>query len=99
MRELKFVSKDVLAIRVGKTLMFYNAKTRTEDILIAGGGRSTPSAGGDRLPLDGIGCVDCCGIDLLALAEQPPIANVIICRYPDFKVLATLTGKPLTSAI
>jgi hypothetical protein len=90
--ELKFVSKDVLVIHVGKTLIFYNVKTLREDLLVVGGNKSI-SFGGDSLPLDGIGCVDCCGIDLLALAEQSPIAKVIICRYPDFKVIATLTGK------
>lgn len=67
-------------------------KTQREDLLVVGGSESTPF-GGDNLPLDGIGCVDCCGIDLLAVAEHPPTAKVIICRYPDFKVLATLTGK------
>lgn len=67
-------------------------KTKKEDILVVGGYNSAPS-GGDCLPLDGIGCVDSCGIDLLALAEQPPAVKVVICRYPDLKVLATLSGK------
>ncbi|CAI6373344.1 unnamed protein product [Macrosiphum euphorbiae] len=31
---LKFVSKDVLLIRVGKTLIFYDGNTQKEDILI-----------------------------------------------------------------
>jgi len=61
--------------------------------VVAGGNESTP-AGGDSLPLDGIGCVDCCsGMDLLALAEQPPAAKVVVCRYSDRKVLATLIGE------
>lgn len=90
-RELKFVSKDVLLIRVEKALIFYNVETKKEDILLVGKGKSTPS-GGDSLNLDGISCIDCCGIDLLALAEQPPTAKVIICRYPDLKVLGTLIG-------
>lgn len=86
------MSKDVLLIHVEKTLIFYNVKTQKEDLLVVGGKPSTP-AGGAGLTLDGIGCVDCCGIDLLALAEQPPVAKVIVCRYPDLKVLATLVGK------
>lgn len=86
-----FVSKDVLLLLVEKTLIFFNVATRKEDIFIVGGNNSTP-AGGDVILLDGIGCVDCCGIDLLAMAEQPPNAKVVICRYPDFKVLSTLVG-------
>jgi len=67
--------------------------TQKEDIVVVGGKNCTP-AGGDSLPLDGIGCVDCCNsMDLLALAEQPPIAKVVICRYADLKVLATLIGE------
>lgn len=88
-----FVSKDVLLIRVENTLIFYNVGTKKEDIFLAGGNKSTPTNGDIIIPLDGIGCVDCCGIDLLALAEQPPIAKVVICRYPDLKVLSTLIGK------
>jgi len=87
-----FVSKNILLIHVGKTLIFYNVKTQNEDILVVGGKKSTPS-GGDRLPLDGIGCVGCCKTDLLALAEPLPISKVIVCRFPDLKVLATLVGK------
>lgn len=87
-----FVSKDVLLIHVEKALIFYNVKTRKEDILVVGGRKSTPE-GDNTLNLDGIGCIDCCDIDLLALSEQPPIAKVIICRYPDLKVLATLIGN------
>lgn len=86
------MSKDVLLIHVGKTLIFHNVRTQKDDFLTVGGNKSTPT-GGDGLFLDGIGCVDCCGIDLLALAEQPPIAKVVICRYPNFKVLETLIGK------
>jgi len=67
--------------------------TRKEDVVVAGGSESTPADGGS-LPLDGIGCVDCCsGMDLLALAEQPPVAKVVVCRYSDRKVLATLVGE------
>lgn len=91
-RELKFVSKDVLLIHVGKTLIFHNVRTQKDDFLTVGENKSTPT-GGDGLFLDGVGCVDCCGIDLLALAEQPPIAKVVVCRYPNLKVLETLTGK------
>lgn len=88
-----FISKDVLLIRVEKTLIFHDVGTRKEDIVVAGGNASTP-AGGNSLPLDGIGCVDCCSsMDLLALAEQPPVAKVVICRYSDRKVLATLIGE------
>lgn len=78
-------------MHVENTLTFFNVKTREENILIVGDSRSTPDGGG-ALRLNGISCVDCCGIDLLALAEQPPAAKVIICRYPDLKVLATLIG-------
>lgn len=91
--ELKFVSKDVLLIRVGKTLIFYDGNTQKEEILIVGS-KSIPGGGGDDdLHLEGIGCVDCCDTDLLALAEHPPISKVVICSYPDLKVLATLIGK------
>uniref|UniRef100_A0A2S2PQN4 Uncharacterized protein n=1 Tax=Schizaphis graminum TaxID=13262 RepID=A0A2S2PQN4_SCHGA len=88
--ELKFVSKDVLLIHVEKTLIFYDTNTQKEDILIVGS-KSTPGSGGDdNLYLEGIGCFDCCEIDLLALAEHPPISKVVICLYPALKVLATL---------
>ncbi|CAI6348650.1 unnamed protein product [Macrosiphum euphorbiae] len=91
--EMKFVSKDVLLIRVGKTLIFYDGNTQKEDILIVGS-KSTPGGGGDDdLHLEGIGCVDCCDTDLLALAEHPPISKVVICLYPDLKVLATLVDS------
>lgn len=88
-----FVSKDVLLIRVEKTLIFYNVGTQKEDIFLASGNKSIPADGDIIIPLDGIGCVNCCGIDLLAIAEQPPMAKVVICRYPDLKVLSTLIGK------
>lgn len=91
--ELKFVSKDVLLIRAGETIIFYNVDTQKEDILIVGN-KSFPNSGDGKyeLPLEGIGCIDCCDIDLLALAEQPPIPKVVICSYPELKVLATLIG-------
>lgn len=93
--ELKFVSKDVLLILVGKTLIFFDGNTQKEDILIVGS-KSTPGiSSNDDLHLEGIGCVDCCDIDLLALAEHPPISKVVICSYPDLKVLASLVGKYL----
>jgi hypothetical protein len=87
------VSKDVLLIHVEKTLIFYDTNTQKEDILIVGS-KSTPGSGADdNLCLEGIGCFDCCEIDLLALAEHPPISKVVICLYPALKVLATLIGK------
>lgn len=86
------MSKDVLLIRVGKTLIFYDGNTQKEEILIVGS-KSIPGGGSDDdLHLEGIGCVDCCDTDLLALAEHPPISKVVICSYPDLKVLATLIG-------
>jgi len=91
--ELKFVTKDVLLIRAGKTIIFYDVVTKKEDILIVGSKSFQNSSGTKHeLPLEGIGCVDCCEIDLLALAEQPPISKVVICSYPELKVLATLIG-------
>jgi len=91
--EMKFVSKDVLLIRAGKTLIFYDVGTQKEDILIVGSKSSPNSGDGEHdLPLESIGCVDCCDIDLLALAEQPPVPKVVICSYPELKVLATLNG-------
>jgi len=91
--EMKFVSKDVLLIRAGKTLIFYDVGTQKEDILIVGSKSSPNSGDGEHdLPLESIGCVDCCDIDLLALSEQPPIPKVVICLYPELKVLATLNG-------
>jgi len=89
--ELKFVSKDVLLIRAGETIIFYDVDTQKEDILIVGN-KSNSGDGKYELPLEGIGCIDCCEIDLLALAEQPPIPKVVICSYPELKVLATLIG-------
>jgi hypothetical protein len=92
------VSEDVLLIHVGKMLLFYNVKTQKENILIVSGNKIVPSVDDGNLnilPLDGVACVGCCGIDLLALAEQPPISKVIVCRYPDFKVLVTFIGKYL----
>lgn len=94
---MKFVSEDVLLIHAGKMLLFYNVKTQKENILIVSGNK-IPSVGNgnlNTLPLDGVACVGCCGIDLLALAEQPPISKVIVCRYPDLKVLVTFIGKYL----
>jgi len=68
--------------------------TQKEDILIVGS-KSTPGAAGsnDDIHLEGIGCFDCCDINLLALAEHSPISKVVICLYPELKVLATLIGK------
>lgn len=87
------MSKDVLLVHVEKTLIFYDTNTQKEDILIVGS-KSTPGSGGDdNLCLEGIGCFDYCDIDLVALAEHPPISKVVICLYPDLKVLATLIGK------
>ncbi|XP_060835447.1 cilia- and flagella-associated protein 43 isoform X1 [Rhopalosiphum padi] len=95
--ELKFVSKDVLLIHVEKTLIFYDTNTQKEDILIVGS-KSTPGSGADdNLYLEGIGCFDCCEIDLLALAEHPPISKVVICLYPALKVLATLIDSSCSS--
>lgn len=74
-------------------LIFYNVITQNENILFAGRDKSTPIGDGDSLSLDGIGCVDCNGTDLLALAEQPPKAKVIVYRYPDMTLLTTLIGK------
>lgn len=93
-RELKFISNDVLLIRAEKTFIFYNVKTLEEDILMVGKNKSIPVNGDYYLPFDSINCVDCCGKDLLAFTEHPPIAyKVVICRYPDLKVLTTLIGK------
>lgn len=86
--EMKFVSKDVLLIRAGNSLIFYDVCTQKENILIV----DSRSDEEHDLPLKSIGCVDCCDIDLLALAEQPPIPKVVICLYPDLKVLSTLVG-------
>jgi len=86
--EMKFVSKDVLLIRAGMSLIFYDVCTQKENILIV----DSKDNGENDLPLNSIGCVDCCDIDLLALAEQPPIPKVVICLYPELKVLATLIG-------
>lgn len=96
--ELMFVSHDVLLLRVENTLLFHNVKTQKEELLVVGGDDKSPLAAGDKFPLllDGIGCVDCCGTDLLALSEHSPSAKVVICRYPDMKVLATLIGKSET---
>lgn len=80
-------------INAGTTLIFHNVITHKENVFCAGVDASTPTGGGDSLSLDGIGCVDCNGKGLLALAEQPPISKVIVCRYPDMALLATLTGK------
>lgn len=87
-----FISKNVLLIQAGKTVIIYDVKTQKENILVIGGSTLNPDNGGS-LPLNGIGCVDCCGKDLLALAEHPPMSKVIVCLYPDLKVLATLIGE------
>lgn len=93
-RELKFISNDVLVIHAEKILIFYNVKTQKEDILIVGEDKSIPINRDYHLPFESINCVDCCGADLLAFTEQPPLAyKVVICHYPDMKVLATLIGK------
>lgn len=87
------MSEDVLLIYSTKTLMFYNVKTQKEDIIIVGGNKSTPSVSDYNLPLHSIGCVECCGTNLLAFTEEPPIVKIVVCRYPDLKILATLIGK------
>lgn len=90
MRKLLFASEDVLLIHIGKTLVFHNVRTK-EEVIVVVGNESVPSDVG--LPLDGVGSV-CCGPDnLLALAEHPPMAKVVICKYPDLEVFATLIGK------
>lgn len=87
-----FVSKDVLLIRVENIIIFYNVKTQKEDIVVIGGNKSSP-AGGDGFPLDGIGCVNCCGTDLFAIGELKPQAKVAIYQYPGLKLLTTLIGE------
>lgn len=95
--ELMFVTKDVLLLRVENTLLFYNVKTQEEELLVVGRDNkdySSPVAD-DKIPLflDGIGCVGCSDTGLLALSEREPSAKVVVCRYPNIKVLATLIGK------
>lgn len=88
------MSEDVLLIRSTKILMFYNVKTQKEDnIIVVGGNKLTPSVNDYNLPLDSIGCVECCGTNLLAFTEEPPIVKIVVCRYPDLKILAILIGK------
>ncbi|VVC42480.1 WD40/YVTN repeat-like-containing domain,WD40-repeat-containing domain [Cinara cedri] len=89
-RKLLFASKDVLLIHIGKTLVFHNVRTK-EDVLVVVGDDSTPSE--VSLPLDSVGFVSCGPDNILALAEHPPLAKVVICKYPDLEVSATLVDS------
>lgn len=85
------MSEDVLLINIGKTLVFHNVRTK-EEVLVVVGDDSTPSE--VSLPLDSVFCPVSCGPNnMLAFAEHPPKAKVVICKYPNLKVMATLIGK------
>lgn len=86
------MSKDVLLICAGKTLLFHNVRTQNDDVVVVGANTQTPFSGDNPIPLNGVTCVSCQGTDVLALADQQPTAKVVICRYPDLKVLVTLIG-------
>ncbi|XP_050530954.1 cilia- and flagella-associated protein 43 isoform X2 [Daktulosphaira vitifoliae] len=82
--ELKFVSKYVIMFVIGKTLVFFDLETLKEELVMVDDK--------NNLPLNSIGCVDCCNgdMDIIAVAEREPMHNVVIFRYPDFKVLSIL---------
>lgn len=87
-----FVFKDVLMIHVEKTIILHNLKTKKNDILVIGANKLTP-AGSDTIPLDSLGCVDCCSTTgLLALAERSPKSKILIYQYPELKVLTVFEG-------
>lgn len=84
-----FVSKHMLLIHIGKTLIFHNVKTKEDVILVAGNDFSPSNI---NLPVDSIRSVCCSPDNKLALTEHLPTVKVIICQYPDLEVLATLIG-------
>ncbi|XP_050433883.1 cilia- and flagella-associated protein 43 [Adelges cooleyi] len=90
--ELKFVSKDVFVMTIGKTFMFYDLKTHKQELVTVGVKNG--------LPINSIGCLDCCSedVDVVAVADKPPMRKVIVFRYPDMKVLSTLEDEDVLVA-